>query len=83
MDIDDEAQKVISLHRGGPTGSGAAKLSSRIDPAILERLRQLAHVHHISESSITEIALAMFFARGDDNMLAIVLRELGAKLRRS
>jgi hypothetical protein len=89
MDIDDEDHKVVKLHRGGAPGShshadtpGPKKISSTIDPVILGRLRQLAQMHQISESSITEIALSMFFARGDDNTLAIVLRELGANYRR-
>lgn len=89
MDIDDEDHKVVKLHRGGAAGShtqgdtpSARKLSSTIEPATLVRLRKLAHMHQISESSITEIALSMFFARGDDKMLAIVLLELGANHRR-
>jgi hypothetical protein len=61
---------------------GTEKLSSSIDPEIMARLRRLAHTHRFSESSIVEVALTMFFARGDDVVLAAVLRELGATLRR-
>jgi len=35
----------------------------------------------LSESSIVEIALTMFFARGDDGLLGVLLKELGATLR--
>jgi hypothetical protein len=64
---------------GRPTSS---KLSLNVNTEISERLRQLAYANRLSESSIAEVALAMFFARGDDAMLGILLRELGATLRR-
>ena len=59
-----------------------SKLSVNVDHDISERLRSLAYTHRLSESSIVEVALTMFFARGDDALLGMMLKELGAKLRR-
>jgi len=63
-------------------GSARHKLSVNVDRDISERLRSLAYAHRLSESSIVEVALTMFFARGDDALLGVILRELGATLRR-
>lgn len=62
--------------------SARNKLSVNVGHDISERLRSLAYTHRLSESSIVEVALTMFFARGDDAMLGVILRELGATLRR-
>lgn len=58
------------------------KLSVNVGHDISERLRSLAYAHRLSESSIVEVALTMFFARGDDALLGVMLRQLGATLRR-
>lgn len=59
-----------------------SKLSVNVGRDISERLRSLAYTHRLSESSIVEVALTMFFTRGDDAMLGVMLKELGATLRR-
>ena len=59
-----------------------SKLSVNVGHDISERLRSLAYTHRLSESSIVEVALAMFFARGDDALLGAMLKQLGATLRR-
>jgi len=75
-------ETVRSSQDATQTHSVTSKLSLNVSNDISERLRQLAYKHRLSESSIAEVALAMFFARGDDEMLGILLRELGATLRR-
>ena len=62
--------------------SARSKLSVNVGHDISERLRSLAYTHRLSESSIVEVALTMFFARGDDALLGVMLKELGATLRR-
>ncbi len=77
-------------HRGPADGpeiafgpeTARSKLSVNVGHEISERLRSLAYQHRLSESSIVEVALTMFFARGDDAVLGAVLKELGATLRR-
>ena len=59
-----------------------SKLSVNVSHDISERLRSLAYTHRLSESSIVEVALSMFFARGDDEVLGVILKQLGATLRR-
>jgi hypothetical protein len=59
-----------------------SKLSVNVSHDISERLRSLAYTHRLSESSIVEVALSMFFARGDDEILGVILKQLGATLRR-
>jgi len=59
-----------------------SKLSLNVSHEISERLRSLAYYHRLSESSIVEVALTMFFARGDDAVLGAILKQLGASLRR-
>jgi|SRR5450755_3343324 hypothetical protein len=66
----------------GPQLPSATRLSVNISSEISKRLRLLAHTHRLSESSIVEVALAMFVARGDDAALGLLLRKLGATLRR-
>lgn len=61
---------------------GRRKLSVNVSTKIADRLRNLAFDQRLSESSIVEIALSMFFARGDDALLGVLLRQLGASLRR-
>jgi len=57
------------------------KLSINVNHTISERLRTLAYTYRLSESSIVEIALTIFFARGDDALLGVLLRQLGATRR--
>lgn len=64
------------------TRGGRSKLSVNVSNGISERLRHLAFTARLSESSIVEVALTMFFARGDDTLLGVLLKELGATLRR-
>ena len=68
--------------QSGAESSARNKLSVNVGHDISERLRSLAYTHRLSESSIVEVALTMFFARGDDALLGVLLRELGATLRR-
>src|ERR1700738_1457575 len=63
------------------TTAQRSKLSVNVNHEISERLRNLAYLHRLSESSIVEIALAMFFARGDDELLGVMLKQLGATRR--
>jgi hypothetical protein len=58
------------------------KISVNVGHDISERLRSLAYSNRLSESSIVEVALTMFFARGDDELLGAILKQLGATLRR-
>jgi len=58
-----------------------SKLSVNVSFDVSERLRSLAYLHRLSESSIVEIALAIFFARGDDELLGVMLKQLGATRR--
>jgi hypothetical protein len=64
------------------SGAARSKLSVNVNHDISERLRSLAYTHRLSESSIVEVALTMFFARGDDQVLGVMLKQLGAVLRR-
>jgi hypothetical protein len=58
-----------------------SKLSVNVKRGVSERLRSLAYTHRLSESSIVEVALTIFFARGDDEILGVLLKQLGASLR--
>jgi hypothetical protein len=58
------------------------KISVNVGHDISERLRSIAYSNRLSESSIVEVALTMFFARGDDELLGAILKQLGATLRR-
>jgi len=58
------------------------KISVNVAHDISERLRTLAYSNRLSESSIVEVALTIFFARGDDEVLGAILKQLGASLRR-
>jgi len=54
-----------------PTSKGpkSHKLSLNVSPETGRRLRRLAFEQRLSESSIVETALRLFFARGDDEEL--------------
>jgi len=67
---------------GSDSAASRSKLSVNVSHDISERLRSLAYTHRLSESSIVEVALTMFFARGDDELLGVILKKLGAVLRR-
>jgi hypothetical protein len=58
------------------------KLSLNVSSLTGRRLRKLAFEHRLSESSIVEASLQLFFDRGDDATLGELLRDLGASLRR-
>ena len=76
--------QVTAVGTGAPsteTTAQRSKLSVNVNHEISERLRNLAYLHRLSESSIVEIALAMFFARGDDELLGVMLKQLGATRR--
>jgi hypothetical protein len=62
--------------------SPIGKLSANVAAELYERLRELAHVQRVSESSIVDLALRRFFALGDDEALGAILHEAGASLRR-
>jgi hypothetical protein len=62
--------------------SAIGKLSANVDADLYERLRELAHLHRVSESSIVDLALRRFFSLGDDDVLGDILHESGATLRR-
>jgi hypothetical protein len=66
----------------GAPASPIGKLSANVDAMLYERLRELAHVQRVSESSIVDVALRRFFAVGDDEVLGAILHEAGATLRR-
>lgn len=53
-------------------------LSVNVDRELSDRLQNLADVHDFSESAIVHVALTMFFSRGDDTVLALLLDEHGA-----
>lgn len=69
-------------HESTDAIAARSKLSVNVSHDISERLRSLAYTHRLSESSIVEVALTMFFARGDDEILGVILKQLGATLRR-
>jgi hypothetical protein len=73
-------------HPDHQSGADAAVLRSKVSVNlghdISERLRSLAYTHRLTESSIVEVALALLFVRGDDALLGVMLKELGATLRR-
>lgn len=50
---------------------------------ISQRLRRLSFENSISEAAIVEFALHQFFASGDDRKLAKILRDAGARGRRT
>jgi hypothetical protein len=81
--VTSEAQETTSRMDKASTETTAqrSKLSVNVNHEISERLRNLAYLHRLSESSIVEIALAMFFARGDDELLGVMLKQLGATRR--
>src|SRR5471032_187991 len=60
------------------SAAARSKLSVNVSHDISERLRSLAYTHRLSESSIVEVALTMFCARGDDQVLGALLKQLGA-----
>jgi len=62
--------------------TGTMKLSINVAEDLGSRLRTLAFNERLSESSIVEVALAIFYEAGDDEALAEVLRSRGASLRR-
>jgi hypothetical protein len=72
----------VAPHPDDHLASSIGKLSANVDADLFERLRELAHVHRVSESSIVDVALRRFFALGDDAALGAILHKSGATLRR-
>lgn len=58
------------------------KLSVNVSADQGERLRTLAFEQRVSESSIVQVALHLFFGQGEDAQLGATLRAHGATLRR-
>jgi hypothetical protein len=58
------------------------KLSVNVPSEQGDRLRTLAFEQRVSESSIVQVALRLLFARGNDAVIGLLLRENGATLRR-
>jgi|SRR5579863_4778115 hypothetical protein len=77
-----EVMEYGDFQQGSKSIGQRSKLSLNVSHEISERLRSLAYSHRLSESSIVEVALTMFFARGDDAVLGAILKQLGASLRR-
>jgi|GEM_PF-2786445 len=76
-----------SKENGGHSSTNAEdgkshKLSLNVSSATGRHLRKLAFEQRLSESSIVEASLQIFFDRGDDVALGELLRNLGASLRR-
>jgi hypothetical protein len=67
---------------GSKRTTGTMKLSINVAEDLGSRLRTLAFNERVSESSIVEVALALFYEAGDDEALAELLRSRGASLRR-
>ena len=67
---------------GTKRATGTMKLSINVAEDLGSRLRTLAFNERVSESSIVEVALALFYEAGDDEVLAELLRARGASLRR-
>lgn len=59
-----------------------AKVSHTLDSGLAERLEEFAFMQRISESSVIEFALRLFFRKGDDTHLGGLLRRNGAGRRR-
>jgi hypothetical protein len=78
--VEESTSAATIIRSPGPSPT-REKLSVNVNHEISERLRTLAYTHRLSESSIVEIALTMFFARGEDGMLGVLLKQLGATRR--
>lgn len=77
-----QPSEFLEQESASDVAAARSKLSVNVSHDISERLRSLAYTHRLSESSIVEVALSMFFARGDDEILGVILKQLGATLRR-
>jgi hypothetical protein len=80
-DLNREAARLHRQLEAVPAPA-VSKLSANVDADLYERLRELAHIHRVSESSIVDVALRRFFALGDDVALGPILHASGATLRR-
>lgn len=78
----DAAKAAQVRSAGGKRATGTMKLSINVSEDLGTRLRTLAFNERVSESSIVEVALALFYEGGDDEALAEMLRSRGASLRR-
>jgi hypothetical protein len=88
MPVTKKSRRGVDGHAGRlaeefpPNEDKPLKFSLNVDREIGFRLRRLAFEERLSESSIVEIALRFFFARGSDADLVAILRDQGATLRR-
>lgn len=73
---------MASRHDLGET-SETRKHSINLARGVSDRLRRLAFENTISEAAVVEYALRQLFLERDDRKLARVLREAGARGRRT
>jgi hypothetical protein len=70
----------VDGHVDDQLASSTIKFSANGSADVGQRLRELAHIQHFSESSIVDVALKLFFAIGDDAELETVFkRQRGAR----
>lgn len=62
--------------------STIAKVSHTLDPHLAGHLEEFAFRQRLSESSVIEFALRIFFRKGDDERLGRLMRRSGAGRRR-
>jgi hypothetical protein len=77
----DEPARSTTSAANSSSSTTRSKLSVNVSHEISEHLRNLAYSYRLSESSIVEVALTIFFARGDDALLGVLLKQLGATRR--
>ncbi len=71
------------LSNDGKPTSNVAKVSHTLHYAMALRLQEFAFHQRISESAVIEFALQQFFARGNEASLGNLLRQNGARRRRT
>jgi hypothetical protein len=71
---------VLSPQIGNP--QNAQRFTVNLSADVSSELREMASQHHVSESSIVEVALRQLFLKIDGSALGTFLRDRGACLRR-